>query len=275
MSEEPSGLNETLSQKGERYLRAICMLEPVLSSMIDPVTENFRDTPQVNAIRTDPAFAGLYSTASKELNELGTPNVPVTPKRIIGYMINYSLGGIQECLLNHPELEDKILNYAQAQDIKPQQISLKMSPLSALLQRKPNPSVVDTSQENKPANILDKRLAQATANAPRVLFNQEGNLKQGGVLTQLAFADDYKKFKRTLNDNVGTLRPLAEKVTASKFLESVFANKSHPHHDLLREAILRAANKLPPEKPARAANSLSDQVRARIETAIETQSASR
>lgn len=275
MSEEPSGLNETLFQKGQRNWSAMCMLEPVLSSMIDPATKDFRDIPQVDSIRNDPAFNGLYSTARNELRELGTPSVAVTPKRIIEYMINHSLGEIQACLPNHPELVEKILNYAQAQGIKPQLIKHQMRPSFLLPRGKLAPSEVDTSQEKGPANILDERLAKAIAVAPRVLFDQEGNLKPRGLLTTEKFLQEFEEFKLMHNEVANTSRPIAEEVHARNFVDSILADKSHSLHHSLREAILHAAKKLPPEKPAREANSLSDQVRASIERAIDAREVSR
>lgn len=277
MSEEALDLNEIGFKKGAMNMRALAVLEPAVRSVIDPATNDFLDTPQVSAIRNNHAFDGLYIKARNELNELGTPTIPVTPARVITHMLTHKMDDLRSAITFNDALKQAVLHQAEAglegtvppsatprasmrREIKPKPVADAPAAFTFLA---PQPTAKEI------------RLAEAAAIAPRVLFDQEGNLKPGGVLTQPAFADDYEKFKRTLNDNVGTLRPVAEEVTANKFLESVFADESHPHHHSLREAILRAAKKLPPEKPARTANSLSDQVRASIEAAQAPQSTSR
>ena len=270
MSNDEIDLNEASFRKGYDLVRASAALAPSLKSMIDPATSDFINTPQVAAIRDNPVFASLYQKAFRELHDLGMPSIPVTAERTVNHLIEHHASDLRGALRSHPELMRAILAQTEACNITPTMKKAGMTrpqPVSEIQEEFTFPPREPTAKE--------KRLAEAMTIAPRVLFDREGNLKPGGVLTQPEFSSTYEKFKLATNDQVGTLRPVAEEVMAGKFLESVFADESHPLHNTLREAILRAAKKLPPEKPSRANSGVADAVRERIENAVHAQGASR
>lgn len=265
MSEVEPDFNETAYQRAAINIRAVAVFEPVIKSMVDPKTSDFVNTAQVTAIRDNQAFARMYQQAYNDLHNLGTPSIPVTPARVIDYMVKHKVASLHITIPSHADLANAILAQAEAQDIKPEhrltrnKNTMRPQPVTEIQTafrfpvRKPSPQEV--------------RLAEAQSLATRVLFDQDGNLKPGGVLKQPDIAAAYEVFKSDMDERIGTSRPIAEEVFAKNFVATVLGDKTHVLHEKLRESILRAGKKLPPEKPARATGGIRDQVRAGIENA--------
>lgn len=240
-------------------IKAVQLAKPVVLSLTDADTGELRATPTVAAIMADETFKNIYDSSAKTLKEIGTPSVPINPKRILAHLVEHNSSKLHIELSRAQNLAELFMTHAEAETItfsKAAERSTKFSPPAALPQHDRLAEIHDTP--------IKTRLELAKKVAHRVLFDREGNLKPNGILARPNIAPAFDAYKVKTQGEVGTSALMSEETLAGHFVETVLSDIDHTLIHTLREAILSVAKKLPDTSPERVPNSLSDAVRLKI-----------
>ena len=108
---------ENARQRLFDFVYAQHLIGPILHSMLD-VNGEFKDTPEVAAIRADTLFTNQFNAARAALGELGTPSVPISNQRILDTITE----GLAQSM--HPEtpLVQCLVAQGKAENIAPPKI---------------------------------------------------------------------------------------------------------------------------------------------------------